>query len=235
MRRRRWLAGFLLVGLAVAGLYLTFGQQVQEIQKGHDASNDGKRAVAQLKKGKTVTVGSEHAETAVQIPSVGINLAIFKTREGLNYGAYAELTAMNPNTSPGNPNYVLAGHSSYIDGVLFQPLFKLTTKRGYVVRDGAPDRHGDYQGGSGSNKILVYTRYAKYTYQADVAYTVNGDDSSILSDPMPGQPKMIHLFTCPRTNFEHPPWRYVVQGHLTNVEPTKLGLETGVDTTLVTK
>lgn len=238
MHKRRWLVGFLLLFLVV-GIGLIAWQPLHEVNKGRRATTEGKRLIKALKKGQSVEGETPpqrtriRADTALSIPSVGIDLAVYKTTAGLAYGVYAELSGVKANTAPGDNNYVLAGHSSYLHGVLFANLFQLTTSHGYERRAGAAYRPLDYQGGQGTGGLIqVYTKLGTYTYQADVAYTVNGDDASILSDPQAGSTKQIHLFTCPRTGHQHPPFRYVVQGHLIKVTPTKLGLQKHLDTSL---
>lgn len=245
MKRTRWLIAFLVLFL-IAGVGLIAWQPVHEANKGQRAQTTGKHLIQSLKHGKTGnTVGSAdntqnaavpahlRADTAVSIPSVGIDLAVYKSPTGLPYGAYAELASAKPSTAPGDNNYVLAGHSSYLRGVLFANLFQLKTSAGYVRHAGAPYRPSDYQGGEGAGGlILVYTQQAVYTYQADSAYTVNGDDASILNDPPAGSPKQIHLFTCPRTGHIHPPFRYVVAGHLVKVTPAQIGAQKHLDTIL---
>lgn len=252
MKRTRLLIGFLVLFL-VAGVGLIAWQPVHEANKGQRALTDGKQLIQRLKSGKKLsqsdaitvpgkTTSSEQgasahyrADTAVSIPSVGINLAIYKTPAGLPYGVYAELAGVKASTAPGDNNYVLAGHSSYLKGVLFANLFQLTTSRGYVRHAGAPYRPSDYQGGQGKGGLIeVYTPTGMYTYQADSAYTVNGNDASILNDPPTGSAKQIHLFTCPRTGHKHPPFRYVVQGHLVKITLNKFGVQKHLDTSLNT-
>ncbi|WP_203633293.1 sortase domain-containing protein [Lacticaseibacillus suibinensis] len=238
MHKRRWLVGFLLL-LLVAGIGLIAWQPLHEVNKGRRATTEGKQLIKALKKGQPVEgkttpqITRIQADTALSIPSVGIDLAVYKTTAGLAYGAYAELSGVKANTAPGDNNYVLAGHSSYLHGVLFANLFQLTTSRGYERRTGTAYRPSDYQGGQGTGGLIkVYTKLGTFTYQADVAYTVNGNDTSILSDPKSGETKQIHLFTCPRTGYKHPPFRYVVQGHLIKVKPTQLGFQKHLDTSL---
>lgn len=234
MRRKRWPLVVVLVLLILSGVALILWQPASEASKGQRARTDGQQLIKSLKKGKQAPhTKARRADTAVSIPSVGIDLAIYKTDAGLNYGALAELARVKPNTSPGDNNYVLAGHSSYVPGVLFANLFQLTTSQGYVRNAGAPYRPSDYKGGTGTGGLIdVYTLEGKYTYQADRAYTVEGSDASILSDPAAGSAKQIHLFTCPRVGYKHPAFRYVVQGHLVRVKPTKIGLQKHLDTSL---
>lgn len=234
MQRKRWPVVIILILLILSGVALIVWQPAQEASKGQRARTDGQQLIKSLKKGKQAPhTRAKRADTAVSIPSVGINLAIYKTDAGLNYGALAELARVKANTSPGDNNYVLAGHSSYVPGVLFANLFQLTTSQGYVRNAHAPYRPSDYKGGAGTGGLIyVYTLEGKYTYEADQAYTVEGSDASILSDPAAGAAKQIHLFTCPRVGYKHPAFRYVVQGHLVKVKPTKLGLQKHLDTSL---
>lgn len=219
------------VALLLIGVGLIFLQPARELWDGGGAKREAAAAVKQYHHGgKKRPVGA-----VLSMPSVGLELPIYKSRADLNYGVYTELVDDKPSTAPGDNNYVLAGHSSYVPTVWLSPMFKLTTANGYVRNASAPYRPSDYQGGTGKpGNIIIYTKQATYTYRADKAYTVRGNDDSILSDPAVGSAKQIRVFTCPR-HINHPPFRYVVQGSLTKVQPTAAGRRAGVDTTLTTK
>lgn len=228
-RRHRWqlwVALLICLGGIIGGVWLAGGSTIQEAIDSHQAETTAKRFRKAMT--KVDATAKKQPENVVSIPSVGIYQPVYSTPKGLNYGVYGSGSLNN--------NYIIAGHSSYVSGVWFSNLFKLRTSSGYIVHDGAPYRPGDYKGGSGkAGLVYLYTRAAKYTYQADEAYTVKATDSTVTAQGDVGEPRQLHLYTCPYTEDKYPSIRYVIQAHLIKVQLTKVGIRNNTQTQLTVK
>lgn len=225
-RWRTWVTLVICVVGTLGGLWLASGSTVQEVIDSHQAETTAKK----FRKAVTTTGSMDHKqpENVVSIPTVGIYQPVYSMPSGLNYGVYG--------SGDVNNNFVIAGHSSYISGVWFSNLFKLRASSGYVIHDGAPYRPSDYKGGKGAGGLVyLYTREAKYTYRADEAYTVKATDSTVTAQGEAGEPRELHLYTCPYTKDKHPTIRYVVQAHLIKVQLTRLGVRDSAQIQLTVK
>jgi sortase (surface protein transpeptidase) len=225
-RWKMWLTLVICVVGALGGLWLASGSTVQEVIDSHQAETTAKTIKKTMNSADSK--GHKSPENVVSVPSVGIYQPVYATPSGLNYGVYGSGNLNN--------NFIIAGHSSYVPGVWFSNLFKLKTSSGYVVHDGAPYRPSDYKGGKGTGGLVyLYTREAKYTYRADEAYTVKATDVTVTAQGSVGEPRQLHLYTCPYTKDKHPTIRYVVQAQLIKVQLTKSGVRDHVQTQLTVK
>jgi sortase (surface protein transpeptidase) len=221
-----WLTLVICVAGVVAGLWLALGSTVQEIIDSHQAETTAKTFKKTMHTSNSK--GHKLPENVVSVPSVGIYQPVYATPSGLNYGVYGSGNVNN--------NFIIAGHSSYVSRVWFSSLFNLRTSSGYVVHDGAPYRPSDYKGDKGAGGLVyLYTREAKYTYRADEAYTVKATDVTVTAQGDAGEPRQLHLYTCPYTKDKHPTIRYVVQAQLIKVQATKSGIRDHIQTQLTVK
>jgi sortase A len=215
-RIKKWLVNFFLLLLLLLGLALIFNEQIKdffvkqtgnhyaianvtrdEIEKNNkkDASFDfnavesmSSEAVlrAQLSRPDLPVIGS------IAVPSVGINLPIFRGIDNANllYGA----GTLDPKQEMGKGNYALASHRANNPQLLFTPLEKL--------------KLGD----------LIYLVDLKnvYTYKATFKKKVDPTATELLN--VEEGKKLVTLITCGDMNATT---RLVVQGELESITPMK--------------
>lgn len=122
---------------------------------------------------------------SVAVPSVGINLPIFKglSNEGLLYGA----GTMFADQEMGVGNYALASHRSDVSELLFTPLENVSI----------------------GNKIYLTDLENVYTYEVTLKEEIDPDNTEVI-DPVEDR-KMVTLITCGDL---YATTRIVVQGEL---------------------
>lgn len=213
-RLKNWIINLFLLLLLVVGLALVFNNQIKNFliqQNGEKYSvatvsaeeikqNEAKETTfdfagvvpasteavlkAQLSNKRLPVIGG------VAVPSVGINLPIFKglTNEGLLWGA----GTMDPDQVMGEGNYALASHRTYVKNLLFTPLEDVSIGEMIYLTD--------------LTNVYTYKIYDKVRVApTDVQYL----------DPVEGK-KVVTLITCGDMDAVT---RIIVQGELQSVTP----------------
>lgn len=213
---KKWLINILLCLLLLIGLALIFNEQIKDFfvkntgdqyaianvtkedidkNKGKDASFDFD-AVESMSTESVLKAQLNHTELpvigSIAVPSVSINLPIFKGLDNANllYGA----GTLSPDQQMGKGNYALASHRASNPELLFTPLENLTL--------------GD--------KIYLVDLDNVYTYKATFKQKVAPTDTHLLN--VEEGKKLVTLITCGDMNAVT---RLVVQGELEKITPMK--------------
>jgi len=213
---KKWLFRFLLFIVLVVGLILVFNKQIsyylmQETSEGYQVAkmspeeveeNEQREETFELDQVDPVrfeTVARSQLSNqkndlpviaGIAVPSVGINLPIFKglANENLLYGA----GTLTPDQKMGEGNYALASHRMNDPELLFTPLERVSI---------------------GDNIYLTDLENV-YTYQTTDKQTVDYTDTSALEEDR--DQALVTLITCEEMDS---PKRIIVQGELVETQP----------------
>ncbi|MGX7199066.1 class A sortase [Enterococcus nangangensis] len=213
-RLRNWLVNIAIVLLLLVGLALVFNNQIKDLlisrMSNYDIStltvedvkaNEEAAAVFDFDQVEAVSTEAvvkaqlasapKNAVGGIAVPTVGINLAIYKgvSDDNLLYGA----ATLKPEQKMGEGNYPLASHHMIDKSLLFSPLFNL--------KMGEP--------------IYLTDLTNIYTYQTDFIETVAPNQTELIED-VPGK-SLVTLVTCDNQGTA----RLIIQGTLTVTTPYK--------------